>query len=56
VKKTVRPIAVTARVNTRKPEATAFTKEEIYAYNQLMLALSITSDKLNLVKEKIPGE
>lgn len=33
-----------------------FTKEEIYAYDQLMLALSITSDKLNLVREKVVGE
>lgn len=33
-----------------------FTKEEIYAYDQLMLALSITSDKLNLVREKTVGE
>jgi hypothetical protein len=56
VKKAVRPVAVTAGVNKQKPAAVPFTKEEIYAYNQLMLALSITSDKLNLVKEKIPGE
>jgi hypothetical protein len=56
VKKAVRPVAVTARVNKQKPAAQPFTKEEIYAYNRLMLALSITSDKLNLVKEKIPGE
>jgi hypothetical protein len=33
-----------------------FTREEIYAYDQLMLALSITSDKLNLVREKAIGE
>jgi hypothetical protein len=56
VKKAVRPVAVTARVKKMAPAAQPFTKEEIYAYNQLMLALSITSDKLNLVKEKIPGE
>jgi hypothetical protein len=36
-----------------KPE---FTKEEIYAYDQLMLALSITSDKLGQVREKAIGE
>jgi len=54
VKKAVRP--VTAKVKKPAPAAQPFTKEEIYAYNQLMLALSITSDKLNLVKEKIPGE
>ena len=56
VKKAVRPVAVAARVKKPAPAAAPFTKEEIYAYNQLMLALSITSDKLNLVKEKIPGE
>jgi hypothetical protein len=33
-----------------------FTKEEIYAYDQLMLALSITSDKLGQVREKAIGE
>lgn len=32
------------------------TEEEKYAYEQLMLALSITSKKLKLVKEKIDGE
>ncbi len=31
------------------------TKEEKYAYGQLMLALSITSSKLGLVKDKIAG-
>ncbi len=31
------------------------TKEETYAYNQLMLALSITGSKLRLVKDKIDG-
>jgi hypothetical protein len=31
------------------------TKEEQYAYNQLMLALSITSSKLKLVKDKVEG-
>lgn len=36
-----------------KPE---FTKEEIYAYDQLMLALSITSDKLGQVRDKAMGE
>jgi hypothetical protein len=31
------------------------TKEEQYAYSQLMLALSITSSKLKLVKDKVEG-
>jgi hypothetical protein len=37
-------------------ETAELTKEEKYAYDQLMLALSITSSKLNLVKDKIRGE
>ena len=39
-----------------KTELAELTEEERYAYNQLMLALSITSEKLNLVKEKVQGE
>lgn len=31
------------------------TKQEQYAYDQLMLALSITSSKLKLVKDKVEG-
>ena len=38
-----------------KRSAVKLTKEEKYAYNQLMLALSITSSKLKLVEEKIYG-
>jgi hypothetical protein len=38
----------------RKPEV-KFTNEELYAYNQLMLALSITSSKLRIVNDKING-
>ena len=56
VRKAARPVAVTARVKKPALVTEPFTKEEIYAYNRLMLALSITSDKLNLVKEKIPGK
>ena len=40
----------------RKPKnhkAPKLTKEEKYAYDQLMLALSITSSKLKIVKDKI---
>lgn len=36
-----------------KPEAVRLTKEERYAYDQLMLALSITSSKLKIVKDKV---
>jgi len=38
----------------KKPEV-KLTKEEKYAYNQLMLALSITGSKLKLVADKIDG-
>ena len=40
--------------NTKKD--IRLTEEEKHAYEQLMLALSITSTKLKLVKEKIDGE
>ena len=38
-----------------KPETIRLTKEEKYAYNQLMLALSITGSKLKMVKDKVEG-
>ena len=50
------PVAIAAKSHRRKPVTEKLTKEEIYAYNRLMLALSITGDKLNLVREKINGE
>lgn len=43
----------TIPAETTKPK---FTAEEIYAYNQLMLALTITSDKLGQVRDKAIGE
>ena len=46
---------VAQKTEFKKP-ALKFTEEEKYAYNQLMLALSITSSKLKLVEEKIYGE
>jgi hypothetical protein len=42
----------TARVKAVKPEI-RLTEEERYAYDQLRLALSITSSKLKLVKNKV---
>ena len=36
-------------------DSVELTAEERYAYNQLMLALSITSSKLRLVREKVSG-
>jgi hypothetical protein len=43
---------------TFKPKiekAVKLTEEEKYAYDQLMLALSITSSKLKIVKDKVEG-
>jgi len=46
-------------VGKQRPEkadvAPALTKEERFAYNQLMLALSITSSNLQTVRESIDG-
>jgi hypothetical protein len=44
----------TGNVRAAKPSE-KLTKEEQYAYDQLMLALSITSSKFRLVKDKIEG-
>lgn len=43
--------------NNLKPtkQIVRLTKEEKYAYDQLMLALSITSSKLKAVKDKVRG-
>lgn len=50
-----KPISLKAKPFKRndKKQAVKLTEEEQYAYDQLMLALSITSSKLNLVKEKV---
>lgn len=41
---------------TKKTETTVkLTEEERYAYNQLMTALSITSSKLKIVKDRVEG-
>ncbi|MBA3600315.1 MAG: hypothetical protein H0W45_03610 [Acidobacteria bacterium] len=47
-----KPIA--QNIQVEKPPV-KLTKDEKYAYDQLMLALSITSSKLKLVEEKIYG-
>jgi hypothetical protein len=54
-KKNVPPKTIyIARTNKRpKAETLELTEEEKYAYDQLMLALSITSSKLKLVKDKV---
>ncbi len=43
---------VAQNIEDKKPKV-KLTKEEKYAYDQLMLALSITSSKLKLVTDKI---
>lgn len=51
----VRPTEKRAgNIQAKKPDV-QLTKEEQYAYSQLMLALSITSSKLKLVKDKVEG-
>ncbi len=45
---------IAQNVQVKKPPV-KLTKDEKYAYDQLMLALSITSSKLKLVEEKIYG-
>ena len=42
-----------AKTLENRTETVALTSEEKYAYGQLMLALSITSSKLKLVKDTI---
>ena len=46
---------LTARNVEAKKPSVKLTKEEKYAYDQLMLALSITGSKLKLVSDKIEG-
>jgi hypothetical protein len=45
---------IARNVKVKKP-AVILTKEEKYAYDQLMLALSITGSKLKLVSDKVSG-
>lgn len=47
------PKQIARKTQTKKPAATKLTDEEKYAYGQLMLALSITNSKLNIVKDKM---
>ena len=51
----IRPNKLSARNNKLKEPAETLTAEEKYAYNQLMLALSITGSSLKLVKDKVQG-
>jgi hypothetical protein len=50
-----RPVKTIWRTSAPKEPAETLTAEEKYAYDQLMLALSITGEKLKIVKDKING-
>ncbi len=52
---TVRPEKAILRNPISKEPAETLTAEEQYAYDQLMLALSITGSKLRIVQNKIKG-
>jgi len=59
VRKVVQPIVgqnklIARNVKVKKPTV-RLTKEEKFAYDQLMLALSITSSKFKLVRDKVEG-
>lgn len=54
-KQTSRPSYAVYRSSKKPAERIVLTEEEKYAYNQLMLALSITSSKLRMVREKVDG-
>lgn len=45
----------TVHKTIRRESEVKFTNEELYAYNQLMLALTITSSKLKIVNDKVNG-
>ncbi|MET0753592.1 MAG: hypothetical protein ABWZ66_09470 [Pyrinomonadaceae bacterium] len=58
IKKAVAPKALQNKLlarNVKQAKPDELTTEEKYAYNQLMLALSITGSKLRLVSDKIEG-
>ncbi len=59
IRQTVAPInrvnKFVARNNKVKPPTETLTAEEKYAYDQLMLALSVTSSSLQIVKDKVEG-
>jgi hypothetical protein len=59
VRNVVQPVVrqkklIAQNVEVKKPTV-RLTKEEKFAYDQLMLALSITSSKFKLVKDKVEG-
>ncbi|MEP6850844.1 MAG: hypothetical protein ABI999_18440 [Acidobacteriota bacterium] len=50
-----RPIRIVAGRSQIKTQPEKLTREEKYAYGQLMLALAITSNELKIVRDKING-
>jgi hypothetical protein len=52
---TIRPVRTVAQKTKSADPPVKLTKDEEYAYDQLMLALSITSSKLKIVKDKLDG-
>lgn len=51
----VRVNSATARENTKANRTEKLTKEEKYAYDQLMTALAITGSQFKLVRDKVQG-
>jgi hypothetical protein len=51
----IRPIKTVAHQPKLTNPPVKLTKDEEYAYDQLMLALSITSSKLKIVRDKVDG-
>jgi len=49
----IRPVLAVAKSLPNEPSHLQLTAEEKYAYDQLMLALSITSSKLKIVKDTV---
>ena len=50
-----KPIRMIARRSEFKTHPEKLTREEKYAYGQLMLALAITSNELKIVRDKVNG-
>lgn len=53
--RSVRPVRTAAKPQVVKRDKTEITEEELQAYQQVMLALSIASDKLKIVSEAANG-
>jgi hypothetical protein len=51
----LRPVKTIVQQAKLTNPSVKLTKDEEYAYDQLMLALSITSSKLKIVKDKVDG-